>query len=256
MPVTQYRSSPSTTGIAANLPTVILIHDPAELFPIPETVVQELHQRGLSVISFRPPWSTLETICASNSPAQLKDLSVRHLLEQLVQQEKLEKSRLGLVGIGLAGDLVLTSVTSGMRIAATLAISPLSTLDSLLNTTEWGLEWLRELSYRQAWRWRRQRAALRRAVVALKGMDKTPSKTCNELSIAIMVHTETSPKTIATRIEDRQFDVLSAPSPQKFRLLQDTRTRLLLLDWLEDQLAPSSTSLPRPKREDFLEDHA
>ena len=66
------------------------------------------------------------------------------------RRDDLDASRLGLLGVGLGGDLAIRAGASDSQVKAMVAVSPLLTA----STVQPGLDLLRERSYPEAIRWR------------------------------------------------------------------------------------------------------
>jgi len=166
LPATLFWPSPSPqqpiSDKADQVPAVVLVCDPTGFVVTPSKLVETLCETGVAVLVINPQQATESNVLLA------RRLLLGHISTALVQLARMpgvDERRMGLLGLGLSGDAAMRIAASDPKIAAVMAVSPVSVLTS--NVQRPGLCWLHELSYRQAWRLRRRWTHIQSAVADL-----------------------------------------------------------------------------------------
>jgi len=142
----------------------------------------------------------------------------------LLHLPEVDEGRIGVIGFGLGGDLVLRAAAADEQIAAALAVSPCLTPEPC----DPGLDLLRNRSFWQAVRWRRRRKAQSALVEQLNGLAFLPRIPPRPL---LMLHPPGSPLPVPlTGVEIRPL-----PDPQ-MGLPRDQEVAQVIGCWCEENL--------------------
>ena len=152
-------------------------------------------------------------------------------LEWLATKSDTAVGRIGFVGCGLGGDAVLWAAETDTRIAAALGISPMLETSLVPDVTMAGTDWLRELSYRQVWLWRRRWSAIQQTASDLAL--NAPRHYGTSATRAVLVGCE--PRTALIGAWNGA-KVLSTSIGKQFSLLGDDHARALVVNWLRREL--------------------
>ena len=246
VPATFHRpTSASSADSDSDAPAVVLLPDPAGFVAAPATLADELCQAGVAVLA-------LDARGVSKGEAPLsRQTLLSHLsaaVSQLAHQPGIDGERIGLVGLGLGGDAVFQAAAAAVQIKAVLAVSPVGGGPPPPSGGGSGLHWLRELSYPQVWRIRRRWTAFQRAAAEL---DTGERKQGTFPATAAVIQGSDAPFTIQRGV--RQIEQLPTPGERHFTLLDDERTRRLVVGWLQAKLknhAPHATPAQGPSSRD------
>lgn len=221
-------------------PAVVLMPDPTGFVAAPAGLVERLQQAGMAVLVLDAQ-GVSETADPYTRRALLGHLSTA--LVKLTEQPDIDPKRVGLLGLGLGGDAILRAVAFDHNTAAVMAVSPMESVRAPADTApipspttrgqtavDQGLHWLHELSYLQAWRWRRRRPIFERAVVNLGRF--RPDKEALMAPAAILL--SNGEESVAHAWPG--VEVLNVPSPRHFTLLKDETATQLVVDWLHEKL--------------------
>jgi hypothetical protein len=152
---------------------------------------------------------------------------------------EVDPQRVGALGFGLGGDLVLRAASSHRALRATVALAP------LLAESEVGVSLLHELKFRQAWRWARdeERASLQVALAAPEYAQKISPRPI------LLVHgahdrLASWPDGLSAGVESGQTSLLTqesvtvreVPSAAHFDLLDQQETIETVVGWLKENL--------------------
>jgi len=222
------------TAASQNAPAAILLKDPMDFVTTPAAVVDALCRSGISVLVLANCGKM-----PSGEPRSAVMLQERlsKSLDWLKEESGVDAGRIAFVGCGLGGDVVLWAAETDTRIAAALGISPTSEAPLVPGVTPAGIEWLRELSYRQVWRWRRRWSDVQRTATALAL--NTPRHYGTSAARAVFVGGELRTALIGAW-NDAQ--ILSAPIGRHFSLLADDQARAVAVDWLRRELGVTEES--------------
>ena len=213
---------------------VILLKDPTEFVTAPPAVVNALCQAGISVLMIDARGKT-----EGSTPilgATLQD-SLSIALAWLATDSDVDVGRIGFVGCGLGGDAVLWAAETDTRIAASLGISPALETSLVPDVTNAGIDWLRELSYRQVWLWRRRWPAIQQTASDL-ALD-APRHYGTSATRAVLVGNEPGTAVVGAW---NGAQVLSAPIGKHFSLMGDDHARALVVNWLRRELVATQDS--------------
>jgi len=220
-------STPSADG-DSYAPVVVLLPDPAGFVAAPATLVDELCHAGVAVLAL-----DARGVSESDAPLSRRTL-LGHLsaaLSQLAHQPGIDGERIGLIGLGLGGDAVFQAAAAAVQVKAVLAVSPVGGEPSPPDGGRPGLHWLRELSYPQVWRVRRRWPDFQRAAAEL---DTGELRQGAFPATAVVIQGRDAPFTIRKCV--RQIEHLATPGERHFTLLDDERTRQLVVSWLQEKL--------------------
>lgn len=148
-------------------PAICALSSSSERTLSPYPLVAALVEEGFIVLAI--DWGSQEEI---RYPAVLGLLP--SAVAYLTRRDEVNPERIGVLGIGLGGDLAIRSTGTDPQIAAVLALAPF--LDRA--NTQPGLNILREMSYLEALRWARfrQRGKLVAELAALDHINKLDSR--------------------------------------------------------------------------------
>jgi hypothetical protein len=206
--------------------TVILLRDPSGFVRTPAPLIDALLKTGLSVL-------VLDLLGDQEGDGPHFATKIQECLEAAVDWLEREKPMecgagpVGLMGCGVGGDAVLWAAEADTRIAAALGVAPLPEAPSPRNASATGVDWLRELSYRQTWRWHRRWSAMQQTAVDL-ALNK-PRHWGRSASRAIFVSGKPQTAVIGAWSD---IEVLSAANGRHFSLLENTGEQKVAVDWL------------------------
>jgi dienelactone hydrolase len=232
LPATLHRPAPpppaSQHAEAGHAPAVVLLPDPLGFIVAPAVLVETLCQTGLAVLAL-DAGGVAKSDAPLSRPTLLGNLSTAIL--QLGRQEGIDKERIGLLGLGLGGDAVLQAAAADPQIKAALAVSPVGSMapDSD-GPAGLGLHWLREMSYRQVWRWRRHWPTLHRAAAGL-GIAKSTRDALPDTTAVLHGSNE-----LTMRTTRRGVASLAIASQRHFTSLEDENARQTTARWLQEKL--------------------
>lgn len=214
LPVTNCRSS------------VILLRDPSGFVRTPAPLVEALRNAGLSVLllNFR---GGLEGDGSRFATTVQKCLDAA--VDWLEREKPMEwdAGPIGLMGCGLGGDAVLWAAEADARITAALGVAPLPKAPRPRNASVNGVDWLRELGYRQTWRWHRRWSAMQQTATDL-ALNK-PRYWGKSASRAAFVGGEPQTAVIGAWSD---IEILSAADGRHFTLLECAEEQNIAVDWL------------------------
>ncbi len=160
--------------------------------------------------------------------------SIPQALAYLERNEEVDAERLGLLGVGLGGDLVIRAAASDPQIRAVVAIAPLLSPSSV----QPGLDLLREMSYLEAIRWRRRHGS--GAVVArLDALKHLPELENRPLLIVYGEEDRLSARWTATSFP-RSVEFNKIPGLGRAELVRDPQVISSTVSWLLRHLEASS----------------
>ncbi len=160
--------------------------------------------------------------------------SVPQALGYLERNEEVDAGRLGLLGVGLGGDLAIRAAASDPQVRAVVAIAPLLSPSSV----QPGLDLLREMSYLEAVRWRRRHGS--GAVVAhLDALKHVPEMENRPLLIVYGEEDRLSAAWSATSFP-RSVKFKKVPELGRAGLVRDQRVISSTVSWLLRHLEGSS----------------
>ena len=216
---TLYRPTTTPPGRA---PAVVLLPDPTDFIVTPPTLIEALNQAGLAVLAL-----DAQGMAQSDAPLSRRTLLIHTstALVQLAHRDEIDEERVGLLGVGLGGDAVWQAAASA-QVRAVFAVLPMTPDAGAIAP---GLHWLCELSYLQAWRWRRRWPALQRAAADLSAVELTR----DDVDAAVL---QASDDILTMRKDQRGVERLSVPGRRHFTLLADTQARQLVADWFKNKL--------------------
>jgi dienelactone hydrolase len=206
--------------------TVILLKDPSGFVSTPRQLIEALQSAGLSVLE-------LNLLGDPEGDGSHSATAIQECLEAAVDWLEREKpiesdaGAIGLMGCGLGGDAVLWAAEADARIAAALGVAPLPEAPRPRNASENGVDWLRELSYRQTWRWHRRWSAMRRTATDM-ALNK-PRHWGKNASRAVFVGREPQTAVIGAWSD---VEILSATDGRHFSLLEKVGEQKVAVDWL------------------------
>ncbi len=216
-------------------PAVVLLPDPTGFAVASTKLVEALCRTGIAVVTLDAR-SVMTADAPLTRPTLLGHLSLA--LVELAQVSDMDTERIGLLGFGLGGDAVLhAAIGHQIKAAAAMAVSPVGLISSDPKRDLPGLQWLRELSYGQAWRWQRQKAAFERAALDLQVVEplhKPPS-----IPVVVLISQATR---LTTRIPSDVVRV-EAPCDRRFTLMHDDRACELAVSWFQEQLGSVKKTL-------------
>jgi dienelactone hydrolase len=231
VPVMLYQSSPTPPypgqKNVPRMPAILVIPDPSGFSVTPKAMVENLGDAGLAVF-------ILDTrILTRNGGPANRQTTFGHVssaIAEIAKQKYVDKKRLGLLGIGGGADLTLQATSKTRRVRAAMAVCPVALAPLKPGLTSPGLSWLRDLSYRQAWNWRRRGAPhiYNAQETALEQNWKFPALAEKE-SVA-------RPPVLTTRSSSRAVELFSVPSDKFFALLDHAPTRRLIVQWFRETL--------------------
>ena len=158
LPCILYRSLPfpldSRQQQSDGAPLIVLIPDPMDIVHAPLGLVESLRRNGIAILA-------IEGQAVIDSDATLLSVtaleSILPVLAEIESTPKINCERIGLLGLGLGGDVALgVNGTGNPKITCSAAVSPVACLIEGLGLAALGIYWLREISYPQAWRLRRR----------------------------------------------------------------------------------------------------
>jgi len=219
LPATLYRPTTAPPGRA---PAVVLLPDPTGFILTPPALVEALNQAGLTVLAL-----DARGVAQSDAPLSRRTLLIHTstALVQLAHRDGIDEERVGLLGVGLGGDAVWQAAASA-QVRAVLAVLPMTPDAGAIAP---GLHWLCELSYLQAWRWRRRWPALQRAAADLRAVELAR----DDVDAAMF---QASDDNLAARGDQHGVERLSVPGRRHFTLLADAQVRQLVADWFKNKL--------------------
>lgn len=227
---TLYRPAPPLPGSPgaerSGVPAIVLMPDPTGFVCAPLALIDSICQAGIAVLELDARY-----LADSDAPFARRTL-LGYTSTALVNLDRLsgiDDRRIGLLGLGLGGDAVLCAATIDPGVKAAAAVSPVAS--DTLTARGSGLDWLRELTIRQAWRWRRLSPRLKRAVADL-GIAESTVATAPD---SVNVH-KNGNAILTMRNPERFFEALPVPSDQCFTLLDDKHARHRLVVWFLDEL--------------------
>jgi hypothetical protein len=218
---TLYRPTPPPAE-PGRAPLVVLLPDPAGFVMAPGALEEALRQAGMAVLVL--------DIARGDAFLSRRALMI-HLstaLAQLARQRGIDAGRIGLLGLGLGGDAVWQAAASA-QVRAALAVSPVACMPSEPEVIGPGLHWLREMSYVQAWRWRRGWGRLRRAATELEAVKLGRGG----LKVAVL---QADDDTLVMRKPQHDVERLVVPGRRHFTLLAEARARRVVVDWFWEKL--------------------
>ncbi len=168
-----YPARPQEQRTTEPVPVICLLPDPGGYVRADHRLVERLTGAGFAVLRIGtaegPELDRLTLLgCVSTA--------LEYVSRAAGRGDPLDPTRVGLLGLGLGGDVVLRAAVKEAAAAAVLAVAP-----RLAEEEAMGLELLRAFTYRQAWRWRRrwkrEREILQRlnAATALTELDSRPA---------------------------------------------------------------------------------
>ncbi|RMF26789.1 MAG: hypothetical protein D6759_18955 [Chloroflexi bacterium] len=132
----------------APAPVICLLPDPGRHVNADHRLVERLTDAGFAVLRIGaaqgPELDRLTLLGCVSTALEYVSRAAR-------DDVPLDPTRVGLLGLGLGGDIVLRAAVKEAAAAAVLAIAP-----RLAEEEAMGLDLLRPFTYRQAWRWRRR----------------------------------------------------------------------------------------------------
>jgi fermentation-respiration switch protein FrsA (DUF1100 family) len=152
---------------------------------------------------------------------------------------EVDPQRLGAVGYGLGGDLVLRAASSDRQLRTAVALAP------LLGEPEVGISLLHELAFPEAWRWARDRGRviLQEAISALEYAQNVAPRPL------LLVHgandwlasrmgglSEADGALQTTLLAQESVAVQEMPNVGHFDLLRDPMALKTVVHWLKEHL--------------------
>ncbi len=226
-----YRSSATLSNPPAaemaQAPAVIMIPDPSGFCVTPWAIVEGLRDAGLAVLVL-----DTQRLAQSNTPPVHQTLldHVSAAISEIGTQQNVDKDRIGLLGVGWGADLTLQAASNNGRVKEAMAVCPIVLAPLKPGMTAPGLDWLRDLSYRQVWRWRRRGPAL------IYGAQEMALEQDWRLPTPIECEMENSYRILTTRKYSPVAEPLPVLSRKYFALLDDEPTRRLVVQWFQDRL--------------------
>jgi dienelactone hydrolase len=225
-------------GEASLYPAVAVLPDPTAFVRATSDLVGALNQAGIAVL-----WLDAQAVTRCADPLSRQTL-LGHLstaVVYLTHQLEIIADRIGLLGLGLAGDAVWQAARADPQIRAALAVSPMALTASPPQSPPQagekkggappGLAWLHELSYRQVWRWRRRRDAFQRAAADLQMPGAALSTPSERLAALYGVDAILTMRT--TNAENSLFPIASR---RHFTLLEEGQAMEQTVAWFRDRL--------------------
>jgi dienelactone hydrolase len=148
-------------------PTVCIVSGPGEGIESLETIAAWLVSEGFVVLAVEPlfedSWLYPDIL-----------ILCPKAIDYLESRDEVDSSRIGAIGVGLGGDLVIRGATEDRQIRSVVALAPLLTESSV----QPGFDFLREMSYPEAIRWTRmyRRGELVTQLGALKHLSQLDSQ--------------------------------------------------------------------------------
>ncbi len=146
-------------------------------------------------------------------------------VDYLLQRSEVDRNRIGVVGFGLGGDLVLRATGTDERIAAVVAVS----FFLGLKPRDLGLALLRHGSLRQAVEWRRQRRAQGTLAEELDAQAFLPRISPRPL---LILHASGSPPPVSLN----EVEIRSLP-PAQAGVFLSSGTAQVIGQWCEEHLS-------------------
>ncbi len=198
----------------------------------PEAVVPlatALAEAGL--VALAVGWNEADAWRPDEENALAAALSAAHFLSQ---RADVDASRLGAAGIGLGGDVALQVAATDRRIRAVVAVAPW--LD--LTEAEPGLSLLRDMTFPQAWRWRRKLRRTARQLDPLAHARRLDTRPVLLVAPDDRGPTEQARRSLAALC--RRLTTLHVPN-----LGQSRQASRQMADWMTEQLAWTASSSSR-----------
>jgi hypothetical protein len=203
-------------------PTVIVCCDPTGFVTLPAALLDEFGAAGITVLLLGiSPEAGTDASLSRSALLGVLSLALTHLRDD---------ERVGLLGLGLAGDAVLTAAMGSSHAAAALAVSPVLTAPSLQADAGPGLHWLHELSLPQSWRWCRQRPVYQESIADL--YNTVRASTSPSKPVAILCDSE--PAMTTRRFADVRYII--TPEERHFTVLEVPVNRRTLIQWFQKAL--------------------
>jgi hypothetical protein len=152
--------------------------------------------------------------------------SVPQALDYLERKKEADVGRLGLLGVGLGGDLVIRAAASDPQIKAVVAIAPLL----LPSSVQPGLDLLGEMSYLEAIRWRRRHGS--GAVIAQLDALKHVSELENRPLLVVYGEEDRLSAGWSAASLPRWMEFKKVAGQGRFRLVRDQKVISSTVSWL------------------------
>jgi dienelactone hydrolase len=207
------------------IPPIVLLPDPSGFVVLPAPAIDAFTQAGMAVL-------VVDTSKAGSPPP--RHSLARHTsdaIQLLSNLPGVDTERIGLLGLGLSGDAILAIAPRDARFTAAIALSSVNSAPLSPGATARGLDWLRELSYLQVWRWRRLCPGLRQAVVRLHSEEMAR----DEEAVPVR-HASLNSRLIAMRKQAGSVVAHDTPNERYFTLLEEDRVEKLVVQWFHDAL--------------------
>jgi pimeloyl-ACP methyl ester carboxylesterase len=160
--------------------------------------------------------------------------SIPQALAYLERNDEVDAERLGLLGVGLGGDLAIRAAASDPQVRAVVAIAPLLSSFSLQPS----LDLLREMSYLEAIRWRRRHNS-GKVVAQLDALNYMPEFGDRPLLIVYGEEDRLSAEWTATSFP-RSVKINKVPGLGRAGLVRDPQVVSFTVSWLLRHLEGSS----------------
>jgi len=218
-----------SAGQPDRVPAIVMVPDPSAFVIAPPALLDAFMQADVATIVLDSK-KLVKNDLRGCGPTLVGHVSMA--LADLGQQPGIDHARLGLLGLGLGGDAAIRVAASRHDIRATLAVSPVSVVTTEPKQHESRLCWLREMSLREARRWRRLWPTLRDTATTLSLLPSEPGAVSAEARVVYA-----SGCFLTTRNTPGVVEDLPVSSTEHFTFLGDTHARELVVTWLRDALA-------------------
>jgi hypothetical protein len=159
------------------------------------------------------------------------------ILAQLGERNDIDPDRCGLLGVGLWADVVLQataalSTGTDSRVRATVAVSPVAAAAPRPGETKPGLDWLHELTYLQAWSWRRRGRVIQQVAAGLGKSEPAPAVA--PYSAVVLLGQQAIDPTAPHQWPD--LETRTIPSTRYFTLLEVDEARQFAVQHFQKRL--------------------
>lgn len=220
---------PSVDGADTPPGALVVLPDPADLVAAPRELIGALRAADLAVFVL----DTRATGDKLTPPLLLGHISTA--VSQMAVRDDIDPTRVGLIGFGLGGDAAWQTAHADPQIKAALIIAPMGALADA-DSAPPGLPWLRELSYRQIWRWRQRRARLRQTAASLR----TPLADGTVVPVTLAWPSDDAP-ILTMRIPEPELRRLELPGTRLFAPLDNDDAIRQVVAWATENLSHSET---------------
>jgi dienelactone hydrolase len=215
------------------LPAILVLPDPSAFVTAPPSLLEALGQAEIATVVLDSKRSVANDRHAA--AATLLGL-LSQALAGLAELPRIDRERLGLLGLGLGGDAVLCAGASRHDIRAILAVSPVRLVTDEPKKHDAQLSWLHELGLLEARRWRELWPALQAAAAALSLRSLEPTALSAQVKVVYAADSF-----VTTRSTAALAGGLPVSNTGHFTLLGDAHARELVVAWLRDALTTGAS---------------